>query len=161
MDTYLEEIEKYNNMSNKNWKLILRNEMLSEQCINYFRYEIDWETVCDYQDLSEKFIRENINKINFTYVARRQKISEDFIREFQSRIDFSNICFNEKLNLSDKFCEEFDEKLGYHGRWIINARYHRTLGPAYKDQFWYRGKYLEYVNSMKDYKRYLNLIAFD
>jgi hypothetical protein len=38
------------------------------------------------------------------------------------------------------FAKILMKKLGYYNIWIINGEYHRTLGPAIDNEFWYRGE---------------------
>jgi hypothetical protein len=123
----------------------------------------DWYYISINQKLSENFIREFKNKINWINISRYQKLSEDFIRDFQDKIDWLNIRYNEELQVSDKFCEEFDEKIGLYNVWLINGKYHRTLGPAIDDEFWYRGKQFYINNDLKFnlFKRWLKLRIFE
>jgi hypothetical protein len=116
--------------------------------------------ISDHQKLSEDFIREFQDKVSLYNISGYQTLSENFIREFQNKIDWINISYNKKLQVSDKFCEEFDKKLCYNNKWRINGKYHRTLGPAYGNEFWYRGQKAENVSNMKQYKRWLKLIIF-
>jgi hypothetical protein len=155
-----EEIRKtINQLSKNDWINISYYQILSEDFIKEFQDKINWTCISEYQTLSEDFIREFQNKVNWSNISFYQTLSEDFIREFQDKVNWINIRFNEKLQLSDKFCEEFDEKLGLYNVWLINGKYHRTLGPAIGNEFWYRGEKIE-VSNMKQYKRWLKLRIF-
>jgi hypothetical protein len=123
-------------------------------------FKNDWINIFEYQTLSEDFIRQFQDKVDWTGISWKQILSEDFIREFQDKLNWQNIRFNKKLQVSDKFCEEFDEKLGLYNVWLINGKYHRTLGPAINDEFWYRGQKAENVSNMIQYKRWLKLRIF-
>jgi hypothetical protein len=120
----------------------------------------DWYYISCYQTLSEKFIREFQDKISWYYISCYQTLSEDFIREFQDKLNWEYIRYNINLQVSDKFCEEFDEKLCLYNIWIINGKFHRTLGPAKNNEFWYRGQKAEKVSNMKEYQHWLKLRIF-
>jgi hypothetical protein len=116
--------------------------------------------------LNEKYSEEEIRKVinqlsesDWNYISSYQTLSEDFIREFKNKVNWIYIRWNEKLQVSDKFCENFDHKLCYNNVWKINGKYHRTLGPAKNNEFWYRGKKIE-VSNMKQYKHWLKLRIF-
>jgi hypothetical protein len=164
------------------WEFISWYQKLSEEFIKEFQDKVDWYYISGYQKLSEDFIRQFQDKVNWYFISWKQilseelikefkdevdwfnisyyqKLSEDFILEFQDKIDWFNIIYNINLQVSDKFCEDFDHKLCYNNYWLINGKYHRTLGPAYKNEFWYRGQKIE-VSNMKQYKRWLNLRIF-
>jgi hypothetical protein len=142
-----------------NWNYISCYQKLSENFIREFQDKVHWGLISEYQILSEDFIKEFKNKVNWNYISRYQTLSENFIREFKNKIDWYYISINENLQLSNKFCEEFDKKLGLYNVWLINGKYHRTLGPAYGNEFWYRGEKIE-VSNMKQYKRWLKLRIF-
>lgn len=120
----------------------------------------NWIDISEFQKLSEDFIREFQNKISWYDISYFQKMSEDFIREFQDKVDWFSISLNEKLQVSDKFCEEFDNKLYDNFVWRINGTTHRTLGPAFRNEYWYRGTRIKNVHSMEEYKRWLRLRIF-
>jgi hypothetical protein len=155
-----EEIRKVINQSSKDdWIYISLHQKLSEDFIREFQNKVDWMDISWNQTLSEDFIREFQDKVNWRNISLKQTLSENFIREFQGKLNWQNIRWNEKLQVSDKFCEEFDKKIGYYNRWIINGEYHRTLGPARDNEFWYRGKYIE-VPNMTQYQHWLKLRIF-
>jgi hypothetical protein len=156
-----EEIRKIiNKLSKIDWNYISRYQTLSEDFIREFQDKIDWYYISCYQKLSEDFIREFKNKVNWNMISFYQKLSEDFIREFQDKLNWEYIRYNEELQVSDKFCEEFDQKLCCDNEWRINRKFHRVLGPAYENEFWYRGQKAENVSNMTQYKRWLKLRIF-
>jgi hypothetical protein len=138
------------------WTNIFCNQKLSEDFIREFQDKVNWYHISCNQTLSENFIREFQDKVNWKNISIYQKLSEDFIREFQDKIDWYYISYNKELQVSDKFCEEFDKKLGYDNVWLINNKLHRTLGPAKNNEFWYRGKKIE-VSNMDQYIDWLKL----
>jgi hypothetical protein len=121
--------------------------------------DYNWINISYYQKLSEDFIRQFQDKVHWRGISCHQKLSEEFIRQFKNKVDWFNICYNKDLQVSDKFCEEFDHKLCYDNIWRINGKYHRTLGPAIDDEFWYRGKKIE-VPNIEQYKHWLKLRIF-
>jgi hypothetical protein len=142
-----------------NWNMISFYQKLSEDFIREFQDKVDWYNISCNQKLSEDFIREFQDKVDWNCISKYQKLSEDFIREFQSKLNWYYICYNEELQVLDKFCEDFDKKLCYDNIWRINGEYHRTLGPAIDNKFWYRGQKIE-VSNMKQYKHWLKLRIF-
>jgi hypothetical protein len=156
-----EEIRKIiNKLSKDDWNYISYYQMLSEDFIREFQDKVYWDNISEYQTLSEDFIREFQNKVNWSNISFYQTLSEDFIREFKNKVDWYYIRLNENLKVSDKFCEDFDEKLCLYNIWRINGKYHRTLGPAISNEFWYRGQKAENISNMKQYKRWLKLRIF-
>jgi hypothetical protein len=141
------------------WDNISYYQKLSEDFIREFQNKVDWKSISLKQTLSEDFIREFKNKVDWYCISCYQKLSEDFIREFKNKVNWFYISYNINLQVSDKFCEEFDYKLHHNNVWGINGKYHRTLGPAIDDEFWYRGEKIE-VSNMKQYQHWLKLRIF-
>jgi hypothetical protein len=152
-------LEDFNYLDYLDFFKISRNLILSENFIRKFQDKVDWINISYYQTLSENFIREFQDKVYWINISCYQKLSENFIREFQSKINWIYIRWNEKLQVSDKFCEDFDEKLCYNNVWLINGKLHRTLGPAIGNEFWYRGEKIE-VSNIEQYKYWLKLRIF-
>jgi hypothetical protein len=72
---------------------------------------------------SEEEIRKVINQLledDWYEISEYQILSENFIREFKDKVDWFNVSSNEKLQVSDKFCEDFDHKLGFYNCWRIS-----------------------------------------
>lgn len=141
-----------------------------------------WICIFAEQDLSGVFLKKMVlpkifksqtteNSIWYR-ICCWHKLSENFIRNNQSNINWSALSLNISVQLSDRFCEEFDEKLirklGYSTFVRINGKYHRTLGPALThsfnnkliEEYWYRGQRAENVHSMKEYRHWLKLRLF-
>lgn len=138
-----------------------------------------------WNDVSEETIRylmskdENFKSVNFLSsfepqdlydISKYCNLSEGFIREFSCNfISWSGLIRNEKIVVSDKFCEEFDHRITFENYdqmfTMINGKYHSTIGPAifrkYRKvtEYWYRGIKAD-VNNMKDYQRWLKLRLF-
>jgi hypothetical protein len=122
-------------LSNYDWNNISQYQKLSEDFIQEFKDCFKYYFSVSIYLLKEDFIKEFQNKVAWRFISQYQKLPENFIREFQDKVYWEYIRLNKDLQVSDKFCEEFDDKLNIDKCWIINNRFHRTLGPAYENQF--------------------------
>jgi hypothetical protein len=135
---------------------------------------------CD--ELEGIIYNEILSVKQWEYISEFQNLSEDFILKYRNKIKWTAFQLNRSIILSDSFCELIDNELMVDydcglidctcdintKNYIVNWKYHRTLGPAkiYKynssaNEYWYRGRYLENIRSMEEFKHWLNLRIFD
>jgi hypothetical protein len=83
-------------------------EALSDEFIERFKHEFDWEKISCTRGLSESFIEKHIDKINWHNISAFQKLSEHFIEKHGDEI--YNWFYLHTKHLSKEFLEKHKEK---------------------------------------------------
>jgi len=105
---YLKEagfLEDDSNFNAREINKILSYFSVSEDFINEFRDQIDWEHLILTQTLSEDFIENNLDKIEIQLLFSFHTLSEDFLLTYASEERLWTI-----LSLKQKLSQEFIER---------------------------------------------------
>lgn len=80
-------------MEDENWKLISKNEILTEPFIERCMSFVDWNLVSACQELSETFMEKHARKINWGAVSYNKKIkmSDEFMMKHISKLHWKGL----------------------------------------------------------------------
>ncbi len=108
---------------------------MSEEFIEEFQDEVNWDSISIFQRLSEDFIREFQNKVNWFYISIYQILSKEFIIEFNQ----INNQLYEKIHKGKTYDQKLEEikeyaekhNLKFDGKYLYCFRKHDKWGCGY------------------------------
>jgi len=101
---------------------------LSEEFMERFQNELNWENISHYQVLSGNFIEKFQNRVNWCYISCHQTLSENFIEKFQDKVNWDYISYHQKL--SENFIEKFQDKVNWN-----NISHYQVLSGDFIEKF--------------------------
>jgi hypothetical protein len=110
-----EVIEKYGDVLTWNW--VLSKSKVDEDLLLRYQHHLNFELAVVKQSLSLDFIKKHVGKLfDMTFVCRYQKLTEKFIKDNLDLMDknmqnWHFISCNNKIKLSEKFIQEYKDKL--------------------------------------------------
>lgn len=93
---YLEILQKYIDID---WECLIESENdLSEDFIDYFKYDLDFDKLIQTNELSESFIEKYYDKFDPDMLLKSQKLSEEFIIKHLDDFDMIDVLLHQKLS---------------------------------------------------------------
>lgn len=93
------------------WYDIFRRFMVSEEFIEEFWEDFDWDYLSFFQPLSERLITKYAGLVNWEWMSANQILSEEFIERFEDKVYWGWISSNQKL--SEEFIKKYKDKVDW------------------------------------------------
>jgi hypothetical protein len=85
------------------FKCFSQNFILSEETIDKFESQLDWNSISIYQNLSHKLISKYQHKLNWNHISRFQKLSEITLIKFKQKLNWNFISLYQSPEIYSKF----------------------------------------------------------
>lgn len=93
------------------WYDIFRRFTVSEEFIEEFWKDLDWDYLSFFQPLSERLIIKYAGLVNWEWMSANQILSEEFIEKFEDKVYWGWISSNQKL--SEEFIMKYKDKVDW------------------------------------------------
>jgi hypothetical protein len=96
----------------KLWTAIVKTQALTEQFIEKYCQELEWNNICVHQNLSDQFIKKHEANINWSIISKKRKMSVAFVINNDRHIKWDQIWHNQNFSYDEiKVLHDHYEKL--------------------------------------------------